>query len=444
MKKSKPGINIAVWVIFWAMVAAGSVGAASLVEETSTDTLALDLEVVNLASQDPELSRLNLYIKILYDDLQFLKTESDSFAAEYLANLEILDELGLEVASKTFTERVQVATIDEANSREHFVLKRVPFELSPGEYDLSFKVQGRETQKVTEYKTHLELRDFSGNELLASDILFLDDVEKGENGEFVFQPRVSEWQNKDKRILAYFEFYNAPEADSLAVKYSVLDAGGKAQLSYEYKTSSTGRITQNFIDIEGEALAHGAYVAKVSVTSRDTTIELERGFGWYLEGMPHDLTDIDDAIKPLRYLTSDKEYKYLLGLDEREKYIEFVRYWKSRDPTPLSAENELRDAYYDRVAYAAAHYKHMGQEGWRTDRGWVYIMLGSPDNVERDPYNQRFRTRLGKTIKAIEAWDYHKYNRQFIFYDLNGFGDYQLENRQTLYEIIGQVPDVQW
>ncbi|MCH9008089.1 GWxTD domain-containing protein [candidate division KSB1 bacterium] len=440
MKKNKPGTNIALWVMFWAIVAAGvgSVGAATgLAEETSTDTLAVDMEVVNFASQDRELSRLNLYIKILYDDLQFLKTESDSFAAGYVANLDIFDELGLEAASKTFEERVQVKTIDEANSRENFVLKRVPFELSPGEYDVSFKLQDLETQTVTVYKTHIKLRDFSGHELLASDLLFLDDVEKRENGKFVFQPRVSEWQNKDKQILVYFEVYNAPETDSIAIKYSVLDADGTAQLSYEYKTGSTGRITQNFIDIEGETLTHGAYVAKVSVTIRDTTIELEKSFGWYLEGMPRDLTDIDDAIKPLRYLTSGKEYEHLLGLDESEKYIEFVRFWKSRDPTPLTAENELRDAYYDRVAYAEAHYKLMGKEGWRTDRGWVYIMLGSPDNVEREPYNQRFSTRrLGKSVKAIEVWVYHRYNRQLIFYDSNGFGDYQLENPETLYEII--------
>jgi hypothetical protein len=68
--------------------------------------------------------------------------------------------------------------------------------------------------------------------------------------------------------------------------------------------------------------------------------------------------------------------------------------------------------------------------------GWVFIMLGPADQIERVPFNQTYSGTFGRTVKAIQVWQYYKYNREFLFLDENGFGEYRLDNPQTLYEIL--------
>src|ERR1044071_5449508 len=68
--------------------------------------------------------------------------------------------------------------------------------------------------------------------------------------------------------------------------------------------------------------------------------------------------------------------------DEREAFIKIV--WDSRDPDPDTEENEFKDQFYERVAYANEHFSS-GKAGGFTDRGRIYIKFGKPDDVESHP-----------------------------------------------------------
>jgi hypothetical protein len=50
----------------------------------------------------------------------------------------------------------------------------------------------------------------------------------------------------------------------------------------------------------------------------------------------------------------------------------------------------------------------------------VLIRFGSPQNVERHPFES--------DSKPYEIWYYYDQNREFIFVDETGFGDYRLRN----------------
>jgi hypothetical protein len=80
------------------------------------------------------------------------------------------------------------------------------------------------------------------------------------------------------------------------------------------------------------------------------------------------------------------------------------------------------EEYYARVAYANRNFKQY-MEGWKTDRGMVLIRFGSPQNVERHPFNSE--------SKPYEIWYYYDQNREFIFVDETEFGDYRLQYPET-------------
>ncbi|MFI5264322.1 MAG: GWxTD domain-containing protein, partial [Candidatus Kapaibacterium sp.] len=56
--------------------------------------------------------------------------------------------------------------------------------------------------------------------------------------------------------------------------------------------------------------------------------------------------------------------------------------------------------------------------GWRSDRGKVYIMLGSPTSIDRHPYDANNR--------PYEIWQYYDLNQQYYFSDQYVLGDYRL------------------
>src|SRR5262249_6618518 len=60
-------------------------------------------------------------------------------------------------------------------------------------------------------------------------------------------------------------------------------------------------------------------------------------------------------------------------------------FWKLRDPKPETPENEFRDEFEKRVAFADAHFTQDETRGSLTDRGLVFILLGPPTYSGRKP-----------------------------------------------------------
>ena len=85
------------------------------------------------------------------------------------------------------------------------------------------------------------------------------------------------------------------------------------------------------------------------------------------------------------YIITPNEKRVFLMLEsEKERNIFIEAFWRQRDPTPGSPENESKQEHYQRIAYAN---KFLGRDttkpGWKTDRGKIYIILGAPLDIDR-------------------------------------------------------------
>src|SRR6267154_2804090 len=123
------------------------------------------------------------------------------------------------------------------------------------------------------------------------------------------------------------------------------------------------------------------------------------------------------SVDVLRYVATQQEIDEigkLQGEDARKAYWD--AFWKRRDPTPETPENEARDAFYQRVQYANQHFA-TGGPGWKTDMGHIYIVYGRPDEVVRNPFNF--------DRPPEEIWYYYRDRRTFVFVDRDGFGRYE-------------------
>jgi GWxTD domain-containing protein len=126
------------------------------------------------------------------------------------------------------------------------------------------------------------------------------------------------------------------------------------------------------------------------------------------------------------YIIDDAEraaFQRLTTDEERDKFIE--QFWLRRDPTPGAAENEFKKEHYRRIAYANERFRTpSGMPGWRTDRGYMYIVYGPPDEIESHPKGTQ-------TSHGFEIWTYRHLegignNVSITFIDRTGRGDYHL------------------
>lgn len=150
------------------------------------------------------------------------------------------------------------------------------------------------------------------------------------------------------------------------------------------------------------------------------------------------------------YIITPEEKKAFDALktdEERENFIE--NFWRRRDPNPDTEENEYRDEYYERIAYANEHYAS-GIPGWKTDRGRVYIAWGKPDSVESHPsggaYDRPSYEGGGSTTTyPFETWFYRHLDNvgeglEIEFVDPTGTGEYRLARDANEKDALRTVP----
>ncbi len=161
---------------------------------------------------------------------------------------------------------------------------------------------------------------------------------------------------------------------------------------------------------------------------------------------------IDWPDKEVPYIITAEErdaFKKLTNDTEREIFIE--QFWRRRDPTPDTEENEYKEEYYRRVAFANERFT-AGVPGWKTDRGRIYIIHGAPDSIEAHPaggpYQRTAEEGGGQTITfPFEIWHYRNIdgvgqNIDVEFVDTCGCGAYHMTLDRGEKDIGLQIPGV--
>lgn len=128
-------------------------------------------------------------------------------------------------------------------------------------------------------------------------------------------------------------------------------------------------------------------------------------------------------------------FNKLKSNEEREQFIKY--FWSQRDPDPDTEENEYREQYYERIAYANEHFAS-GKPGWMTDRGRIYIKFGKPDGIESHPAGGSYQRSNGESSTAypFETWFYRylpgvRSGVEIEFVDPTGTGEYRIARNST-------------
>ena len=371
-------------------------------------------ETVTSRASDGMGTNLDIYVKISYDELQFLKS-GNTFTAKYEISVIIFNASGDQQDGRTVEELIEVADFDDTNSRELFGVTKVNFLLKKDSYRVNIGVMDLDTRKTGSRRITLMIPDYS-DKLSISDIIFIDKVEETDSNETIMYPNISGgFISESSEFKAYYEIYGVD--GMVEIKNEVKDMKGITIYSDKFERRSTDGMIKEIVSIVKDDLRFNKYKFYVSVSKGKKKVSKSKTFQVRWFGMSESITDLDMAVNFLRYIATKKVYEKMVSSESEEKRKLFIKFWKKRDPSPETETNELMKEYYRRIQYSNEHFATF-QEGWKADMGMVFILFGHPNDIERHPFDIN--------SKPYEVWYYYDINRNFVFQDFSGFGEYRL------------------
>ncbi len=373
-------------------------------------------------SKDSTKTRLDIFLKMPYSNIQFLKNKN-IYVANYTVTVSLYNEDENLVLEKLWNEKIIARTFKQTSSEKSFNISYKTLSVEPGKYKLVCNAEDDESRKYFTYKTNVDLPDYNKTMNL-SDLIVVSRFVQTNEGEKIIPNIDNLVTSRDTVLMFYYEVYSSKtQHASIEYKINKIFNDGEDKVFSKKKdlTLNPGKLAiyESLKDIN---FTLGDYTLNISLSDSLNQVvrETKKKIVSKIFGFPDNIKDLNTAIRQMVYIATPDELDEIeeaKGFDEKMK--KFLAFWKKRDPSPNTIENETLNEYYRRVEYANKHFKGYNG-GWNSDMGMVYITLGPPDQVTRRPFEI--------DSKPYEIWDYYSLNRRFIFVDVTNFGDYRLLN----------------
>jgi GWxTD domain-containing protein len=377
-----------------------------------------NIDVANYKGTTEGKTRVDVFIQVPYENLSFIKS-NNTYSAGYTVILTYYTENKEEIIYESlWNEKVEVDNFRSTENKQGHNLSYRKSELTPGKYFLKCVVEDLNSKLNVVSESIANIKEFE-DPVELSDIVLVAKRIKKEDGENII-PNVANVVSTGFQNLDFFYEVYSDKQKSIFIEYSIEDKNKERTYTNVvlYDISEGNNLINNVI--ENPSISLGDYYLFIKLSDEDDNelASVRKRISSKLVGFPEIIKDLDIAVKQMQYIASNDELNYIEDADSySEKLTRFKEYWKAKDPSPNTVENEVLSEYYRRVAYASKNFESY-YDGWRTDMGMIYITLGPPNQVDRHPFDY--------DSKPYEVWDYYQLNRRFVFVDQTGFGDYRL------------------
>ena len=375
-------------------------------------------DILSFSTGKINSTRLDVFSLVPNTSLQFVKSEN-GFTSRYSVTISVMDKNKKNmIQENTWNEKVVVNNFEQTTSNDNSKVSLKSFFIPPGEYFIRSAVHDQESNTDFLLEKEYKVRDLSIDPAI-SDIMILakKTEDKGINK---ISPNISgDVIVHSEGLPVFYEIYSK-FARKLNIDYIL--TGSKKEKVFKYSITrdvDSGR-TQIFQTIQDSSISMGSYTLDINLKDMNNKLvgSVQKLFISRWIGVPALITDVDKAVDEMIYIASPKQIDSINSAPTKdEKLKRFLAYWKKISPTPESNDNAIFNEYFRRVNYANEHFSRY-YEGWRSDMGMVFILLGVPDNIERHPFDI--------DSKPYEIWEYYNLNQSFAFIDRTGFGDYRL------------------
>jgi|GEM_PF-1013865 len=371
--------------------------------------------------------------KVFDSDLDFT-AQDNILMAQLHVNFNIYNAQGQELYNKDFIRQIKVDLDKTSIYHDEFFIDKMKATVTPGLYKFSIDIQDRvNSESITWEKTyntldyaHMNLSDIEISSFHQSDSTAEFQDFKRNNILFLVNPNHLFELEKDKGFTYYFEiFQNVSTLENPLEGTWMLSIENKDQNSVyndEKKFSSTLRTKPFWKWIPISQWETGTYRLTLNLYSDENPDEPI--------ATREDLIFIQESQQTISQAEIDKEYRYAKyfltnyeesvyeNLDDEGRAEFLKRFWEQNDPNPKTEQNEYKEEIIRRVNYANRNFSHYG-DGWKSDRGRIYIRQGKPEEVIDKSYEY--------DAKPYIIWKYYIGGKRiYVFVDFTKMGNYKL------------------
>ncbi len=360
--------------------------------------------------------KVTTFVEIPFSSLQFIKRNSD-FIASYNASVMLNDSKEKQLYKKVWSDSIVVRdyihTQSKLRSRKHYI----NFNIAKGKYNVTSELYDNDTRKKGSKKKNINFTKQKKTPSLMEPIIITK--LKGDWGfgvdEFpILGKKITNIDNGLNILASGFV-----DDNPYSIEAKILLGDEKIVLPIIENQTENGFFV-HIIKLQKDYLRSFNTKIILELKQLKTVKKIEKNITIFKPGISGYVNNIENSFRQMKYILTSSERKNAKGKKGKDLESLFLEYWEKRDPTPGTSLNELMEEYYIRVNYVNEYFNMSWKEGWETDFGMVYILFGSPDEIQRSNLNS-------SSTSNYQVWYYNRINKTFVFKDQNGFGDYRLD-----------------
>ena len=343
----------------------------------------------------------------------------------------ILDVKFVDKNNVTVTNHIDKKSIEgelQKSGGNSLFLDLLVFELSSDTLTFNLYISDPGSGKKGIIEKIIVIYDFS-DKLSLSDPVFVSYLNKSENQDNIFSrhgytmlPNPSRifTVTEKKDMYLYFDINNLEYDQENPSLYKldciVEDLKGEELSKIEYnEIKKIGENTSRIEKISLDNFKSGMYNLKINIAdlANDQTATQQRYFTVYSEDtatetlLPMAEEDVQKYYDQIKYIATDRELNIFEQLDKKGKQEFLLQFWKRKDPSPGTPENEYMIEHFQKIRFCEENFKN----GLNSDQARIYIFYGPPIDIERSASTVDY-------TKPTEIWHYTINGRsEFIFVD---------------------------
>lgn len=357
---------------------------------------------------DDDLPGVDLTVDIVKGSLVYRSTDG-VFSATVQLTIQVSQTINREnILIQNRTQQLEVTDTDQRivdSGEVASYTERIP--LLPGNYEILVSVVDESSGNQSVRRTQTSIPDPESDQVGITSVLLLGKMNSNDEGfipittyfvqsrfdslKFQFQVTRPEL-DFDTQINMGLYTFNADSLHARELAGIPPSPGSIAYKGIEYQrvnemfsTSRTLRSETGSILIEyiTPILPSANYRFEVNVTNMDTngsTLFKAREFNITTPFFPS-VRNVQEFAEPLAYLMGRREYERLMQIKDADSLKTSIDlFWLSGMRNSNRAKQVI-ELYYSRVEQANKQFSNF-KEGWKTDMGMVFILLGPPFYVE--------------------------------------------------------------
>ncbi|HMI32274.1 MAG TPA: GWxTD domain-containing protein, partial [Candidatus Limnocylindrales bacterium] len=326
---------------------------------------------------------VRLDYRLSRSELLFERTPPAGYHAAYEVRVVFFSAKGKrQIAGDSYTRELSAPTYSATRQRGEDITDHIDFQVPPGKYRIEMVITDLEAEHASGTAIDFEVPSAPPGLIWFSDLSLGTAETAAVGAPATFVPNPSRRYGENIAAFAaageIFDRRASAADSSYRIYYKVIsDTGeqlaagdttfprsaGRTSFLLRPRLGNVGAGSYRLVVAMNTPADAGIKDAKNNQIRRDKSFDVDQsratvGFA------------SAQSVDVLRYVATQPESNEIGRLQtEEDRKAYWEAFWKKRDPTPETPENEARDEFYQRVQYANQHFRWAGVPGWKMDMG---------------------------------------------------------------------------